>query len=491
MTNPSTTSHTLDPRRRYHFVGIGGIGMSAIAQILLARGMRVSGSDARASALLERLGTLGAEVAVGHAAAHVQAGDVVVLSDAIKADNPEWRQAQALGVPIIKRADLLGLLVNGSRGVAVSGTHGKTTTSGMLALIFLEAGFDPTCVLGGELTQLGGNARGGGELTLVEACEAYNSFLDLYPEAALITNIEIDHLDFHGTPEHLYESFRQFLRQVRSLAVLNGDDPLLREMASLPPRAVLYGAFETNTYRCTDITTGSEQSFTLWRGTEALGRITLRVPGLHNVSNATGAAALALELGADLAAVQRALYAFPGMHRRFERLGVCGVAAVVDDYAHHPTEIRATLTAARQVFPGRVIACFQPHLYSRTRDLLEEFAAALALADCVLIAPIYAAREQPIPGVDHRLLVERITAQPSTPPVHSLDSLQEAVDILTHAAGCAGGSEHLPAIPELRNGDVIITIGAGDVDSVARAIIRTGDGHAGCRGAGDSDSRGE
>lgn len=471
-TEHSSTGITLDPARRYHFVAIGGIGMSAIAQILLARGMRVSGSDIRPSALLDKLRAAGAEVHLGHDAAHVHPDDVVVLSDAIKPDNPEWRQAVAWSLPVIKRADLLGYLTNTGRGVAVSGTHGKTSTSGMLAMVLTEAGMDPTCILGGELGPLGGNARMGGEMVLVEACEAYNSFLDLYPEAAVVTNIEVDHLDFHGTPEHLYESFRQFLRQVRGVAVLNGDDPLLQTMRALPPRAVTYGQGAENDYRIVGVTPGAEPTFTLLRRGESLGDFTLRVPGLHNVYNAAGAAALALELGADPATVRRGLAAFPGMHRRFERIGTCGAVTVIDDYAHHPTEIRATLTAAKGAFPGRVVALFQPHLFSRTRDLLEDFAQAFSQADIVLIAPIYPAREAPIPGVSHEQLVARIAALTPNKPVVGLTSLEEGVAVFTHAITCASDAAHALPIPLLQNGDVIITIGAGDVDTVAYAITR-------------------
>jgi len=466
-----SNSISLDPSHRYYFIGIGGIGMSAIAQILLARGFRVGGSDMRHSALLEQLMAHGAEIAVGHQADHLRRDDVVVLSDAIKAENPEWRQAVEWGSTIVKRADILGTLTNSARGVAVSGTHGKTTTSGMLATIFLAAGFDPTCVLGGELSVLDGNARPGGTLTLVEACEAYNSFLELHPEAAIITNIEIDHLDFHGTPEHLFASFRTFLGQVREVAVLNGDDARLRAMRGIPPRAVLYGAGTDNDYRYTEVRLGAESVFTLVHGETPLGEVTLRVPGAHNVSNAAGAAALALELGAAFADVQRGLAEFPGMHRRFERMGCCGDAAVIDDYAHHPTEIRATLQAARASFSGTLVALFQPHLFSRTRDLLAEFADALALADAVLIAPIYAAREAPIAGVDAGLLVERLQAIPGHPPVQAVSGLSEAVQVLAHAAGCGIAAAQPAVIPSLRNGDLIITMGAGDVDTVAHQLI--------------------
>ena len=460
------TRITLDPSHRYHFVAIGGIGMSAIAQILLARGFRVSGSDIKDSPMLERLRQLGAEISVGHEAVHVHDGDVVVLSDAIKPENPEWCRAQELSLPVLTRAEVLGCLSNSSRGLAVCGTHGKTTTSGMLAMILLEAGLNPSCLLGGELTSLGGNARVGGDLIVVEACEAYNSFLQLTPEAAIVTNIEVDHLDFHRTPEHLYDSFRQFLRQVRTFAVLNGDDPLLRGMLELPARAVTYGAGDGNDYRFTEVTAGVTPSFTLCRDTTPLGRIVLRIPGTYNVYNATGAAALALELGVELAVIQHALAAFPGMHRRFERIGTLGEVMVVDDYAHHPTEIQATLTAARTAFPGRVVAVFQPHLYSRTRDLLDDFARALALADIILIAPIYPARERPIPGIDHHLLAQRLADTAPAKPVIALQSLEQAVALLTAAAG----GVQAEGIAPLKKGDVILTIGAGDVDRVALAL---------------------
>ena len=466
-----TNSIPLDPARRYYFIAIGGIGMSAIAQVLLARGYRVGGSDMHASPLLERLAALGMEVHIGHDAAHIHREDVVVLSDAIKADNPERLRAVKWGNPLLTRAELLGQLTNSARGIAVSGTHGKTTTSGMLATVFLAAGLNPTCVLGGELSLLGGNARPGGPLTLVEACEAYNSFLELRPEAAIVTNIEIDHLDFHHTPEHLFDSFRQFLTQIRDFAVLNGDDARLRGMADVPSRAIRYGGGEENDYRFAEVCLGLETSFTLLRGELPLGQLTLRVPGRHNVSNATGAAALALELGADFADVRRGLAEFPGMHRRFEYVGRCGAATVIDDYAHHPTEIRATLNAARGCYPGRLVALFQPHLYSRTRDLLAEFAASLTLADAVLIAPIYRAREEPIAGVDAGLLVERLQAIPDHPPVQAVSDLSEAVRVLAHAAGRGTADAQPAVIPALQNGDVIITMGAGDVDAVAHELV--------------------
>lgn len=469
--------HILDARHRYFFVAVGGIGMSAIAQVLRAKGFRVAGSDIHDSPLLDRLREEGITIHLGHNAAHLCPDDIVVLSDAIKADNPEWQQALAWGLTILKRADLLGALTNSGQGIAISGTHGKTTTSGMLALIFLEANLDPTCLLGGELTPLGGNARVGGELILVEACEAYNSFLNLRPKIALVTNIEVDHLDFHGNAEHLFDSFRQFLRQTRTLAVVNGDDPILRGMLELAPRTVTFGQEAGNDYCVTDIELSTTPSFTLHHSAGCLGVFTLQVPGKHNILNAAGAAVVALEMGISVQAVRAALAAFPGMHRRFERLGKRGNATIVDDYAHHPTEIIATLTAAREAFPGRIIAVFQPHLFSRTRDLLKDFARALLLADYVLLAPIYPAREAPIPGITHQLLVEQIHAIQPTFAAYSLSSLEECVQILTQTIENSALDEQTIRLPRLQSGDVILTIGAGDINTVAYRLCASTQAH--------------
>ncbi len=471
MEKCTASDITLDQTHRYYFVGIGGIGMSAIAQILLARHFRISGSDAHDSPMLQRLRALGAKVSVGHKSENVQPNDIVVLSDAIKPDNPEWAQAREWQLPIHMRADLLGALSNAGRGVAVSGTHGKTSTSGMLALVLEAAGMDPTCILGGELAPLGGNARLGGDLVLVEACEAFNSFLDLRPHAAIVTNIEVDHLSFHGTPEHLYESFRQFLRQVQGFAVLNGDDKLLARMLSLPPRSVTFGVFPQHDYRITGVHLGAEPTFILRHHEEDMGVFTLRVPGMHNIYNAAAAAALAFELGADSSSIRRGLAAFPGMHRRFERLGRCGTVDVVDDYAHHPTEIRATLAAARTAFPGRIVAVFQPHLFSRTRDLLDDFAPALGLADYVLLAPIYPAREEPIEGITHQSIAQRLLQHCPQTPVMALSSLAQGISLLTIAASGKHARQGESILPALGAGDVIITIGAGDVDTVGHALI--------------------
>jgi len=461
---PVNSDIELDRHRRYHFVGVGGIGMSALASILLGRGFTVSGSDSQGSSILERLTAEGAQIAVGHAAENVHAGDIVVLSDAIKPDNPEWLRANELGLTIIKRADVLAAVTNAGRGLAVSGTHGKTTTSGMLTMILLEATANPTCVLGGEMTALQGNARNGGDLTVVEACEAYNSFIQLYPEAAIVTNIEVDHLDFHMTAENLYGSFRRFLRQVRSFAVINGDDPVLRTMTGLAPRCVTYGAGEVNDYRFTEVSLAGGSTFTLTKDGEKLGVIELIVPGLHNVSNATAAAALAFELGIEFKYIQAGLAKFPGMKRRFERLGTINGVAIIDDYAHHPTEISAMLAAARNAFSGKIVVIFQPHLYSRTRDLLHEFTQALAGADLVVLVPIYAAREKPMDGISHESLAESIDSDVHVITLYDKDSI---VSIFRSAFS----REILGPVPYLQEGDAIIFVGAGDINQVGIALV--------------------
>lgn len=465
MTDSGTASLQLAKEKHYHFIAIGGIGMSALAQILLARGFRVSGCDMKDSDMMKHLHNAGAEVMLQHDPAHLQPGDVVICSDAVKADNSELMQARQMGLQIFKRADLLGALTNNAHGIAVSGTHGKTTTSGMLASILIEAGMNPTCILGGELPLLQSNARVGGDMVLVEACEAFNSFLDLFPEVALVTNIEADHLDHHGTAENLYNSFRQFLRQVKKLAVINGDDKLLLSMRGLSPRTVTYGFEAGNDYQICAVENGANASFRLQHAGDDSAQFSLQVPGLHNVSNAAGAAALALEIGAELSAVQRGLTNFPGMHRRFEMIGIEDGITVVDDYAHHPTEVRAALAAARAAYDGRIIAIFQPHLYSRTRDFLAEFARSFKDADYLLLAPIYGARELPLPGISHQLLADEARQVMPAGRVIALSSLEEAAAIIGNVNSACAADINLSA------GDLVITLGAGDVDRAAWEII--------------------
>jgi UDP-N-acetylmuramate--alanine ligase len=474
---------------RFHFIGIGGIGMSALAQILLARGRAVSGSDLAESEITARLSALGAQVSIGHRAENVDGAARVVVSDAIHEGNPELERARELGIPTQKRSELLGELMAAGRGIAVSGTHGKTTVTAMIGLVLVEAGLDPTIVLGGECDAIGGNARvGRGEWLVAEACEAYESFLDLRPEIAVVTNIEPDHLDHHGTEEHLRQSFAQFLHRVQpgGMMVLCADRPELRALPLQEKRRVLwYGADESAQVRGVGIETagGTGRCRLVVDGRE-VGILTVATPGVHNVANALGAVAVSLAADVPVATCVRALAGFSGVGRRFEVLGDVatpalagrhgvpqGLAArgvtVVDDYAHHPTEIRATLAAARSAFPGRrLVAAFQPHLYSRTRDFAEGFAEAMRKADLAVLIEIYPAREAPIPGVNSGLIADHLRRLAGEDAV-----IEMAKDEMV---------ARLPAL--LQSGDVLLFMGAGDIGRVARDLVcRLGECPAGER----------
>lgn len=457
--------------RRVHFVGIGGIGMSALAQALLRRGAVVSGSDLRESGVTARLRQMGIEVAIGHDAQYAEAAEVLVYSDAVPDDNVERVWAVKHDVPVISRSELLGWLMRGRRGIAVTGTHGKTTVCAMIGVILQDAGRDPTVLVGGEVDALGGNARVGDGLEVVaEACEAYEGYLDLEPEIALVTNIEADHLDHHGTEAALRDSFRRFLARIApgGTAVLCWDRPELRALAeSVEARVVGYSASPEGAeapYRAESITLeGMRSRFRLV--TPAGERdAALSMPGLHNLANAVGAAAVAGILGVPVDTIVGALAEYRGVARRFQRLGEINGVVVIDDYAHHPTEIRATLAAARQAFRGRLIAVFQPHLYSRTRDLLDDFAAAFDDADITIITDIYPAREAPIPGVSAEAIVTRARARN---PEQEIEFVSPKETVARHLA------------PRLRAGDVVLTLGAGDVDMVARELLR----EHGCAGS--------
>ncbi len=454
---------------RVHFIGIGGIGMSALAQILLARGAPVSGSDVQESELTARLMTLGAKVTIGHEAGSVEGATRVVMSDAIRDDNVELVKARSLGIPIVKRSELLAELMSRSRGIAISGTHGKTTVTAMIGLILVEAGMDPTVELGGEHVGLGGNARvGQGEWFVAEACEAYESFLDLKPEIAVVTNIEPDHLDHHKTLEHLRGSFVEFLQRVPSggTIVLGADRP---ELHSLPlpegRRMIWYGESERAEVRGVAVAThGWEGVCELLVGGRAEGELRVGAPGVHNVINALAATAAALAAGAPVEACKQAMASFRGVGRRFEVVGEAAGVTVIDDYAHHPTEIAAMLATARAAFPGRrVVALFQPHLYSRTRDLAEEFAEALKAADLIVLTDIYPAREEPIPGVTTGLIADHVRALVGEDAVIEMAKQEVATKLRGR----------------LRSGDVVLTMGAGDIGMFARELAQRLGGAAG------------
>jgi UDP-N-acetylmuramate--alanine ligase len=447
--------------KNIHFVGIGGIGMSGLAEIASAEGMRVSGCDLKASAVTRRLASKGIPVSTGHDPSHAARADLVVISSAVRRDNPEVREALDLGVPVLRRAEFLGELTARRKTVAVAGTHGKTSTSAMTAFILSEAKLDPTIVVGGMLHDLKSNARlGTGEVLVVEADEYDRSFLAFHPTIAVVTNIEEDHLDIYEDLEDICQAFAEFASRVPEAGVVIGcvDEPAVAALLEASGRRwVGYGTGEGAELRAVDLTFDERgSSFAIERSGERLGRVTLRLPGVHYVRNSLAAVAVALELGVAIDTITAALATFRGVERRFQVLGSFRGALVVDDYAHHPTEIRATVAAARGSYPARrIVALFQPHLYSRTRDFAAEFAAALATADEAWVAPIYPAREAPIEGVSAMTIVDAARAAGDSRVAAVEGSLVEI-------------AEHFRA--RLGERDLFLTMGAGDVHEVAEAL---------------------
>ena len=439
--------------KHIHLIGIGGAGLSAIARVLLQQGAQVSGSDLLLSPVAQALARDGARVLVGHQAENVAGADLVVVSSAVVASNVEVLAARAAGIPVLKRPELLGRMMDGSIGVAVAGTHGKTTTTAMIASILLEAGCDPTFIVGGVLANLGTNARAGkGPHFVVEADEYDRTFLSLRPTVAVVTNVEHDHPDCYPTFTDFRAAFVEFAALVprEGLLVVCWDDPVARELGQRRQAeggAVAYfGLGEGGAWRAEDIRpnfAGGVDFLATHEG-QLLGLVRLRVPGAHNASNAMAALVVANFVGVPFAVARNALTEFRGVGRRFEIKGEAGGVTVVDDYAHHPTEIRATLQAARVRFPGRSLwAVWQPHTYSRTRVLLSDFAQAFEAADRVIVLPIYAARETDSLGISS---TDVVTAM-RHPDVRCAGSLDEAVVWL--------GTEVQP-------GDVVLTLGAGD-----------------------------
>jgi UDP-N-acetylmuramate--alanine ligase len=445
-----------------HLVGIGGAGMSGIARLLLARGISVTGSDARESPVLEELRVLGARIAVGHRAEHVRGAARVVFTAAVKEDNPELQEARRQGLPVATRAAMLGELMDDTASIAVSGTHGKTTTTGMLAAIFEAAGADPTVLIGGDVPGWGSNARvGQSPFFIAEACEAFRSFLELRPLIAVITNLEADHLDTYGSLDGIIEGFGQFARQIRpsGAAVLCWDDPNVRRLLPyLQCRQLRYG-LEDGAELCAvdvEIETATPRFTARWRG-GLLGEYQLGVPGRHNVLNALAALGVALEVGLSPEAAREGLRQFHGVGRRFERLGEAGGVLVIDDYAHHPTELAATLAAARSALRRPITAIFQPHLFSRTQQLMSEFAGSFEHADRVIITDIYPAREAPIPGVTGEALAAAIRARERGKEVRFVSPKEAIVPLLS---------------AEAQPGDAVLVLGAGDIRQVGEELVR-------------------
>jgi UDP-N-acetylmuramate--alanine ligase len=441
-----------------HFIGIGGIGMSGIAEILLSLGMKVSGSDLRRGPVTDRLASLGATIYEGHQAGNVAGATVVVTSSAVGAANPEVLEAQAHKIPVIQRAEMLAELMRLKYGIAIAGMHGKTTTTSMVASVLSAGGLDPTVVVGGRVDALGSNARLGTTQYLVaEADESDRSFLKLSPILAVVTNLDREHMDCYQNMADVERAFLDFMNKVPFYGAVTAclDNPLL---AAILPRArrrvFTYGTAPEADFRLEFLSTshGPFAPFQVVTKQGPLGPFELHVPGRHNVLNATAAVAIARQLEVPAEKIAEGLNHFRGVDRRFQLRGKARGITVVDDYGHHPTEIRATLAAARECGHKRIFVVFQPHRYTRTLDLLEEFGSAFRDADSVIVLPIYAASEEPIPGVTAERLVEKIAGPKA----------QYAPDFVTAVAAVAA---------ELREGDLVLTLGAGNVSQLAPQIL--------------------
>lgn len=462
-------------------VGVGGAGMSAVAHVLQKAGITVSGSDVRESAVLSALRASGIRASVGHRAEQAAGAHALIVSSAVPPDNPEVRFARLHGIPVMARGEALARIVASMRTVAVSGTHGKTTTSGMAATVAVWAGLDPTYLLGAGIAWSGAGGRqsgspgapgrsrpgwggrlGGGQTAVVEADEAYRSFLWLTPAVSVVTNIDRDHMDHYGTWDSLLSAFRAFMSRTAEAVVVCADDaPAMQVAAGLQP--MTYGLGTRANVRGANVqTVAGGSSFDLVIEGASCGRINLQVAGKHNVQNALGAAAACLQLNVDVESIRKGLESFEGVSRRFEFRGRFAGADLVDDYAHHPAEIDATLSAARSGPWKRVVAVFQPHLYSRTAALWREFGAALSAADVVVVTDVYGAREDPVAGVTGKLIVESVCEFAPGRCVAYLPRLNEAARYL---------------VDIVREDDLVLTLGAGDVTTLSDRLA----GEAGAR----------
>jgi len=450
-----------------HFVGIGGSGMSGIAEVLLNLGYAVQGSDARASAVTQWLTNLGARITIGHAAANIAGADVVVASGAVRRDNPEVAAALAKRIPVVARAEMLGELMRFRYSIAVAGTHGKTTTTSLIASILSEGGEDPTYVIGGRLKSAGSNARlGAGRYLVAEADESDASFMHLQPIIAIVTNIDNDHLSMHGGDFGLLrQSFLDFLHNLPfyGLAVLCVDDAEVRRIVQEVGRPILsYGFAAGADVRASNIRqAGLQTQFDVTRPGAAPLTVTLNLPGAHNVCNALAAIAVATELGIADAAILKALAGFQGVDRRLQHVDdvvtAVGRVTIIDDYGHHPTEITATLEAVRQGYAGRrVLLAFQPHRYTRTRDLIDDFGKALSGADVLCVTEVYAAGEAPIAGADGRAICRAVRSRGQLEPLF-VEKVEELADALKDV---------------IKGDDVIIAMGAGNISAVAHTLAQ-------------------
>jgi UDP-N-acetylmuramate--alanine ligase len=445
---------------RVHFIGIGGAGMSAIAVVLLAKGVQVSGSDLKESRNTRRLRDLGARIFIGHRPENIEGAELLVVSSAIPDRNRELHRARELGLEVLPRAAMLSRLMKEGRGIAVAGTHGKTTTTSMIAMIIRQAGLDPTYVIGGELNDVGSNAHaGGGDLVIAEADESDGSFLLLRPWAEVITNVEEDHHDFFKDGDEVLEYFQRFVSLVPAdgIVVLAGDDPDVAALAGCSQgREVTFGQTEDCDVRnSTPRISRKKSRFDVYHEGELLGEVCLNIPGLHNVRNAMAALALTLSIGVDFDDAARALQAFRGVMRRYQFVDEVSDIRFIDDYAHHPSEIKTTLNTAVLEGAQRVVCMFQPHRYSRTAALWNDFGQALQGADLIILTDVYAAGEDPLPGVNGKLILIALLEADSSKQVIYIPKRS----LLGEAAARF-----------VRPGDLVLTMGAGDISQCASEI---------------------
>lgn len=447
--------------RRVHFVGIGGIGMSGIAEILINMGFTVSGSDKNLSEITERLKKLGAKIYKGHSANNVKETDVLVYSSAVHLDNPEILKAQQLKIPVIRRAEMLAELMKMKYGIGIAGTHGKTTTTSMIGLILTEAKMDPTIIVGGKLSGLGGtNARlGEGSFIVVEADEFDRSFLQLTPSIAIITTLEREHLDIYSDLEDIKKAFIEYANKVPfyGFVVLCLDEDALQDIIpQIKKKIITYGLTSQSDLQAIETSYDKSKSeYTLLYKGKNLGRIELNVPGVHNVRNSLAAIATALELNVPIETIKKAIKSFNGVFRRFEIKAEIDKTIIIDDYAHHPTEVAASLLAAKTGWKKRVIAIFQPHTYTRTRDFYQEFGKSFFNADMLIVTDVYPAREEPIQGVDGELIAEAAKTF-GHKNVHYIKDKKDVPEFV---------------MKNLSGDDLIITLGAGDIYKFGEELI--------------------
>lgn len=446
-----------------HFVGIGGIGMSGIAELLLNLGYQVSGSDLQLSDITQRLAALGGSITAGHAAANIEGADVVVTSSAVTAENPEVRAAETSAIPVIPRATMLAELMRLKYSIAIAGAHGKTSTTSIVSTVLAQGGLDPTIVIGGKLKSIGSNAvMGQGDFIVAEADESDGSFLKMSPTIAVITNIDREHLDFYKDLDEIKATFSRFIDRIPfyGLAVLCLDnEPIQDLIPEIKKRFTTYGLSSQADFQARNVAfDGLQSCYSVYRHGSKMGEITLNLPGIHNVYNSLASIAVGLELDIPFDVIKQALETLEGVQRRIEIKGESKGVTVIDDYGHHPTEIKTTLQAIKESWPDRrKVVVFQPHRYTRTQALFDDFTRAFYQTDLLLVLPIYAASEPVIEGVDSRRLCEAIIAH-GHKEAHYVDSFESAVRLLSQ---------------NLNSGDLLVTMGAGDVWQIGESVLRT------------------